>query len=229
VAVASPNRLANQGSYRGAIGIVASAGGIKALIELLGHLEGTFPLPIFVAQHLPPIFSNLDLILSRRCSLPVRWANSDDLGGMNGVTLAAPGTGIRILATGIEIDCLAPPSSNWLPTGDRMIQSLLSIFGNRTIAIVLSGMLPAGVNGIRSVRKAGGITMAQDVISASDFEMPSAAIDYGKAEIVAPPWRMAEMLKLVAEEWCGASEPFKGEGAPTQNAASGASPSGYHS
>ena len=44
--------------------------------------------------------------------------------------------------------------------------------------------------------------MAQDRISASDFEMPSAAIDYGKAEITAPPWRMAEMLQLIAEDWC---------------------------
>lgn len=82
-----------------------------------------------------------------------------------------------------------------------MIQSLVSIFGQRTVAIVLSGMLPAGVNGVRAVRAAGGITMAQNRISASDFEMPSAAIDYGKAEIVAPPWRMAQMLQLIAEDW----------------------------
>jgi chemotaxis response regulator CheB len=83
-----------------------------------------------------------------------------------------------------------------------MIQSLVSTFGQKTVAIVLSGMLPAGVDGVRSVRAAGGITMAQDRSSASDFEMPSAAIDYGKAEIVAPPWRMAEMLRLIAEDWC---------------------------
>ncbi len=202
MAAVSPNRPAKRGSYCGAIGIVASAGGIPALIELLGELKGTFPLPILVAQHLPRSFSNLDLILSSRCRLPVRWANAGYFEDIGGVTLAAPGTGIRITATGIEIDFLESAPTSWLPSGDRMIQSLLSIFGKRTIAIVLSGMLPAGVNGIRSVRAAGGITMAQDRISASDFEMPCAAIDYGKAEIVAPPWRMAQMLQLVADEWC---------------------------
>lgn len=43
--------------------------------------------------------------------------------------------------------------------------------------------------------------MAQNRASALDFEMPSAAIDFGRAEIIAPPRRMAEMLSLVAEEW----------------------------
>jgi chemotaxis response regulator CheB len=120
---------------------------------------------------------------------------------MKGVTLAVPGTGIRVTVSGTEIDRLSPLSASWLPSGDRMIQSLVPIFGVRTIAIVLSGMLPAGVEGIRAVRACGGITMAQNRASASDFEMPSAAIDFGRAEIVAPPWRMAEMLTLLAEEW----------------------------
>jgi two-component system chemotaxis response regulator CheB len=202
MAAAAPNTGATQGSYPGAIGIVASAGGIPALIELLGLLRRAFPLPIFVAQHLPRAYSNLDLILSRRCSLRVRWAQDGPCDDMIGVTLAVPGTGIRITPTGIEIDRLAPLSNSWLPSGDRMIQSLVSIFGGRTVAIILSGMLPAGVEGIRMVRADGGITMAQNRASASDFEMPSAAIDFGKAEIMAPPWRMAEMLNLLAEEWC---------------------------
>ncbi len=207
--VASPKAGTSPGSYAGAVGIVASAGGIPALIELLGSLNASFPLPIFVAQHLPPVYSNLDLILSRRCSLRVRWAACGPFDEMIGVTLAAPGTGMRITATGIEIDRLAPLATSWLPSGDRMIQSLASMFGGRTIAIVLSGMLPAGVEGIRTVKACGGITMAQNRASAADFEMPSAAIDLGKAEIVAPPWRMAEILNLLAEEWAAPLVPPK--------------------
>ena len=154
--IAPPNLLPNQGSYRGAIGIVASAGGIPALIELLGGPNRTFPLPIFVAQHLPRSFSNLDLILSHRCSLQVRWAKSDHMKDLSGVTLAIPGTGIRLTPTGIRIERLASLPSSWLPSGDRMIQSLVSTFGQKTVAIVLSGMLPAGVNGVRSVRQQAG-------------------------------------------------------------------------
>ena len=198
--IASPKRRLSQCSYYGAIGIVASAGGIPALIELLSRLNGTFPIPIFVAQHLPRTFSNLDVILSRHCPLRVRWADADRLDDLTGVTLAAPGTGIRMTASGIEIDRLASPSTSWLLSSDLMIQSLLSVFGHRTVGIVLSGMLPAAIAGIKAITAAGGITMAQDR-AAAYFEMPSAAIDFGKAEIVAPPSRMAEMLTLIAEEW----------------------------
>lgn len=200
MSVAPSNRLASQGSYCGAIGIVASAGGIPALIELLSRLDGTFPIPIFVAQHLPRSFSNLDLILSRHCPLRVRWADSGRVDDLAGVTLAVPGTGIRITASGIEIDRLAQSSTSWLTSGDRMIQSLVSVFGRRTVGIVLSGMLPAAIEGMKAVAAAGGITMAQDR-AATYFEMPSAAIDFGRAEIMAPPARMAEMLALIAEEW----------------------------
>ena len=63
-------------------------------------------------------------------------------------------------------------------------------------------MLPAGVEGIRTVRAGGGITMAQNRRSAFAFDMPSAAIDLGRAEIVVPPRRMAEMLEIIAEDWC---------------------------
>ena len=82
-----------------------------------------------------------------------------------------------------------------------MIHSVFSHFGSRTTAIVLSGMLPAGVEGLRAVRAGGEITMAQNRRSATDFEMPSAAIDLGRAEIVCSPSRMAQVLTLLAQDW----------------------------
>ena|GEM_PF-2012930 len=196
-----PSRMTSDGSCLGAVAIVASAGGIPALIELLGGLEPTFPLPILVAQHLPRIPSVLDRILSSCCSLPVRWAEPGRCGSFAGVHLACPGTGIRLTSSGIEIDLLPSLPTSWLATGDRMIESVFSIYGSRTVAIVLSGMLPAGVAGVQAVRLGGGLTMAQDRHSSTDFEMPSAAIDMGRAEIVCPPWKMAEVLTLVAEDW----------------------------
>jgi len=91
-----------------------------------------------------------------------------------------------------------------------LFQQTHVLIDNQPIAVARRRFwAPAGVNGMRSVRAAGGITMAQDRISASDFEMPSAAIDYGKAEIVAPPWRMAQMPQFVADEWCADLSPLE--------------------
>ncbi|HEU5016355.1 MAG TPA: chemotaxis protein CheB [Pseudolabrys sp.] len=200
-----PNRSTIDGSCFGAVAIVASAGGIPALIELFRGLEPTFPLPIFVAQHLPRIPSSLDRILSWHSMLPVRWAEPATQSNLAGVYLARPGTGIRLTTSGIDIDVLPAPATAWLSSGDRMIESVFARFGQHTAAIVLSGMMPAGVEGIRAVRHGGGITIAQDR-SSSHLEMPAAAIDFGKAEIVCPPLRMARVLNLLAAEWGQAKE-----------------------
>lgn len=81
-----------------------------------------------------------------------------------------------------------------------MLHSLVQSYGARTVAIVLSGMLPAGVTGLRAVRASGGVTMAQNA-NAPAFEMPSAAIDFGKAEIIGPPSLIALALRVVADQW----------------------------
>jgi two-component system chemotaxis response regulator CheB len=196
-----PNRARVEGSCAGAVAIVASAGGIPALIELLSGLPSTFPLPIFVSQHLPRGASELDRILAWRCALPVRWAHTGANIQEYGIHLACPGTGIHVTPGGMELETLDKPSTSWLASGDRMIESVHAVYGPRTVAIVLSGALPAGVDGIRLVKAGGGITMAQDRRSAIAFAMPSAAIDLGKAEIVCAPGQMARMLALIAEDW----------------------------
>jgi chemotaxis response regulator CheB len=61
----------------GAVIIIGSAGGIPALIELFGLLPCWLPFPVIVAQHLPRTASNLDIILSTRSSLNIRWAGED--------------------------------------------------------------------------------------------------------------------------------------------------------
>lgn len=199
--VTVPNRASVQSSCSGAVAIIASAGGIPALIELLGGLQPTFPLPIFVSQHLPRGASGLDRVLAWHCALPVQWAEASASIHERGIHLAYPGTGLRLTPAGVELDCLETPSTSWLASGDRMIESVLSVHGSRTVAIVLSGLLPAGANGVRQVRAAGGITMAQDRRSSTAFVMPSAAIDLGKAEIVCPPRQMARLLALLVEDW----------------------------
>jgi hypothetical protein len=57
---------------------------------------------------------------------------------------------------------------------DHLIQSVFDIHQARTVAIVLSGALPAGIKGLRAVNAGGGITMAQDAETAGNFGQVSA-------------------------------------------------------
>lgn len=184
----------------GVIGLVASAGGIPALIEILKILPADFALPMLVAQHLAQQPSSLAAVLSWRTALTVCWAEEFVQPQRGRVYLVPPGTCVTLTDSGFAVLPLAPVPSAWLPSGDRMLHSLVQSYGARTVAVVLSGMLPAGVNGVRAVRASGGVTMAQDA-DALAFEMPSAAIDIGRAEIVGPPAHIASALRLVAEQW----------------------------
>lgn len=146
----------------GAVVVVASAGGIPALISLLGSLPDTFPLPIFVAQHLARCPSALDQILGWHCALSVSWATQGVQPRQGRVDLVPPGMQLSVTAAGFQVSQLAPLSSSWLPSGDHLINSVAALYGARSIGIALSGAMPAGVNGLRAVKACGGFAMARD-------------------------------------------------------------------
>jgi chemotaxis response regulator CheB len=185
----------------GAVAIIASAGGIPALIELFAKLPRGFGLPLFVTQHIRRGPSLLADIFARHCLLAVSWAAEGEQPTGGHVYLAPPGTGLTIGASGFVLSALPAASTSWLGTCDELMDSVAAVYGPRSIAIVLSGMMPAGIHGLRAVRAHGGITMAQNDASSAYFDMPRAAIDFGKADIVLPPSRLAGALQVIAEQW----------------------------
>lgn len=58
----------------------------------------------------------------------------------------------------------------------------VALYGGKAIGIVLSGMLAAGVRGLRAIRR-HGLVLAESASSAAHFSMPMSAIDLGKAGI----------------------------------------------
>lgn len=185
----------------GAVAILASAGGIPALISLLRALPDTFPLPILVAQHLPPGGSGLDQVLNWYSVLNVTWALHAAQARGGHVYLVPPGMRLAVSAEGFELSPLGRRSSSWLASGDHLIHSVAARYGARSIGIALSGAMAAGVSGLRAIKACGGFAMAQDRVSSYCFELPSAAIDFAKADIVMPPDRMASALSIIAESW----------------------------
>ncbi len=187
---------------RSAVGIIASAGGIPALLDLLPALPPSIPFPIIIAQHLPAALpSNLPAILAYRVALPVKWAEAGERPRAGTVYLSPPGCEVAVRQDGFAITPLPPFSSGWLACPDILLRSLAERYGAGAVGIVLSGMLAAGIAGLRAIRDRGGVIMAQTVGSASFFDMPVGAIDLGKAELVLSPTRMAEALVVLAQQW----------------------------
>jgi two-component system chemotaxis response regulator CheB len=184
----------------GAVAIIASAGGIAALQKLLAGLPRNFPWPVLIAQHLSPMApSVLAGLLARRSPLDVLWAEPNVSPRPGTVYLARPGCRLEASTSGFVVTPLEKRHSAWLTGADALFRSVAATYGSGAIGIVLSGMMAAGVEGLRAIRRAGGLVLAESEVSAEHFSMPMSAIDLGRADIVYPVSRMAEALVAFAE------------------------------
>jgi two-component system chemotaxis response regulator CheB len=169
--------------------LAASAGGVRALQEVVPSLPAGFPAPVVVVQHRrsgsPDLLTGL---LRARAALPVRTATDGPL--ERGVAVLPPGTAAEITASGILTLRLAPMNS----TADVVLASAAAAFGPRVLAVVLTGRLDDGAAGVRAVRRAGGRVLVQDPAEADAPGMPSAALATGCVEHALPLSHIAPAL-----------------------------------
>lgn len=151
--------------------IGSSAGGIEALSTVLGALAADFPAPIVVAQHLDPNRpSHLDVILTRRTKLTVRMAaDSEPL--QPGVVYVVP-SDRDIEITDHEARLLVGKSRHAKPSVNLLLSSASRVFGERLIAVILTGTGSDGATGAREVKAAGGTVIIEDPATAAFPGMP---------------------------------------------------------
>ena len=77
---------------------------------------------------------------------------------------------------------------------DHFFGSLAEDQGNRPIGVVLSGTGTDGSLGLKAIKEAGGMAMAQEPESAKYSGMPQSAIETGLMDYVLPPQQMAGRL-----------------------------------
>jgi two-component system chemotaxis response regulator CheB len=72
------------------------------------------------------------------------------------------------------------------PSVDELFGSACAAFGDRVLAVLLTGMGRDGAHGMDALRKAGAHTIAQSEESCVVFGMPRAAIEGGAALEILP-------------------------------------------
>lgn len=147
-----------------------------------------------LAQHMSPDHRSMMVeLLERETSLKVEAATHNFLPRANVIYVAPPNTDIAI-RNGRMI--LSKPSNmiGPKPSVDLLFLSLAQDREEKCIAIVLSGTGTDGARGIKAVKAAGGMTIAQDPTSAKYDSMPNAAIRIGGADFVLTPQEIASQL-----------------------------------
>lgn len=180
------------------VGIGASAGGLEALKELTGNLAPNSGMCYVICQHMHPKQpSMLRELLSRSTSLPVLEITHDMEPIANTIHITPPGYNLTLKQARFQ---LAPVSHiGPKPSVDVFFNSLAEEAGEHSVGIILSGTGSDGAHGIRAIKAAGGITIAQDEVSAKYNGMPKSAIDTGLVDLICTPKQIALELIQMAD------------------------------
>lgn len=178
------------------IAIGSSTGGPQALFEVLAHFKD-FDVPIILTQHMPATFTS---ILAQHIT---RQTGLEAVEGANGMKLekgkvyVAPGgmhMGFKKSGVDVFIEVRDDPPENFCkPAVDVMIRSAQSIFGEKILAVILTGMGNDGLKSCKDLVEVGGKLIAQDENTSVVWGMPGAVANAGLCTSVLPlnqigPW-----------------------------------------
>ena len=179
------------------VGVGASAGGLEALTELLTCLPADTGMAFVLIQHLAPSHRTiLPEILSRHTEMPVVLAENGLEVRPNSVYIIAPDADMTVFHGHLNLTERNLVGGMHLPV-DHFLRSLAADRGTRAVGVILSGSGSDGALGLTAVKAEGGITFAQDPVTARYDGMPSAAIAARAADFVlAPEGIAAELARL---------------------------------
>jgi two-component system chemotaxis response regulator CheB len=173
-----------------AIAIGCSTGGPNALNDLFAALPAAPPVPIFITQHMPPLFTAFLAERLTRCGPVPMHEGKDGMLVEPGHAYVAPGgfhMVVRREGAAVRLRLNEePPENSCRPAVDVMFRSLPAVYGGHVLAAVLTGMGSDGTRGSEVIREHGGVVLAQDQDSSVVWGMPGSVVEAGLADGVFP-------------------------------------------
>ncbi len=167
------------------VAIGTSTGGPVALQRVLTQLPANFPAPIVLVQHMPAAFTKAFAErLDKLCRISVKEAEDGDI-LRPGLALLAPG-GKQMMVDGRGAIKILPGDErlNYKPCVDITFGSAAKSYGDKVLAVVLTGMGADGREGARLLKQGGSAIWAQDEASCVIYGMPMAIVKADLADAV---------------------------------------------
>jgi len=183
----------------GRISIVAigsSTGGPKALQNILTKLPKDFPVPILIAQHMPPQFTGpFADRLNQLSAIDVKEAENGET-IQKGTVYIAPGGGHMSIKRKKITETVISISENrgdyiYRPSVDALMLSVVECFSGHVLGVILTGLGNDGFIGMKEIKNSGGRTIAENEATCVVYGMPKAIVESGLADKIAPIDEMA--------------------------------------
>ncbi len=176
------------------IAIGASAGGMEEINAFFDHtpLDGV---SYIIVQHLSSDFkSRMVELLAKHSKLKVEQAQNGMTVQCNQVYLIPSDKFMTIRRNKLYLTAKEKIKGPHL-TINTFFNSLAEDSGKKAIGIILSGLGADGTEGVKAIKKAGGMVMARDPDTSEFGSMPSHAIATGVVDFVMEPTAMPDAIE----------------------------------
>lgn len=181
------------------VAIASSTGGPEALSVILSGLPENLPCPVVAAQHIADGFlPGMVQWLQRNSRTNVKIAAEGEQ-IVPGTVYISPSEKNMKISRGRLVSLIdRQPEEIYRPSCDTLLMSAASVYGSNAVGIILTGMGSDGVKGMKSIKDARGITIAQDEKSSVVYGMNKVAVDSGCVDRVLPLDRISgEIINIM--------------------------------
>ena len=159
--------------------IATSTGGPQTLLGLFKKIDKSLPVAYFVVQHGPAwMIETFSSRIERESGLNVQVGENGMIPKIRHVYIAPGDMHMRFEPNDFKIILDHGPKENFVrPAADPLFRSAVNIFGDRALAIILTGLGKDGSLGIHYMQNAGAKVLIQEPSTAIAPSMPKSAIN----------------------------------------------------
>ncbi len=174
-----------------------SAGGLDAYIRLLTHLPADMGVALVIVNHITMMPTQLHQVLPRFSRMPVELITDDLQIQPDRVYIIPANRDLHVDGEMFHLEPISKPRG-WPDVITVFLRSLTEYWEGQLIAVIVSGYDGDGAAALCGIKEVGGITIAQQLDTAKQPDMPESAIASGCIDLVLSPEDIAKEIIRIA-------------------------------
>lgn len=184
--------------HTGAVVIGTSAGGMKALAQIIPKLPANFPVPIIIVQHISPYSDNyITVHLNKLSKINVKEADEKERLKPGNAYIAPPNYHLLIELNKTLSLATSERVSFSRPSIDILFDTAAEAYTHTLIGVLLTGANSDGANGLLKIHEFGGVTIVQNPDTAEVNTMPQSALDLFQPTKILDVEKIADYLMRI--------------------------------